>query len=123
MRHGSRLRPLARVVLRAQSDARLVALVREGRESAFEEIVRRYRAGLVAFAAAYAPPDRAEDVVQESFLRAWDALRASTGEIRLRPWLYTIVRNGALNARRDARHHEQLPDDLDGVPQPPEVVL
>jgi RNA polymerase sigma-70 factor (ECF subfamily) len=123
MSQRPRRRRLASLLLGGQSDARLVALVREGRESAFEEIVRRYRAGLVAFAAAYAPPDRAEDVVQESFLRAWDALRASTGEIRLRPWLYTIVRNRALNARRDARHHEPIPDDLDGVPQPPDVVL
>ena len=35
------------------------------------EIVRRYRPGLVAFAAAYGPPDP-EDVVQESLVRAWD---------------------------------------------------
>lgn len=116
-------RPLARALLRGQSDERLVGLVREGREPAFAEIVRRYRAPLVAFATAYAPPDRAEDVVQESLLRAWDAIRTSGAAIRLRPWLYTIVRNRALNARRDARFHEQIPDDFDGAPQPPEVVL
>ena len=68
------MQPLARAVLRTQSDSRLVALAREGREAAFEEIVRRYRPALVAFAAAYGPPDP-EDVVQESLLRSWDALR------------------------------------------------
>src|ERR671918_1370961 len=123
MRHGSRLRPLARVVLRAQSDERLVALSREGREAAFEEIVRRYRPGLVAFAAAYAPPDRAEDVVQESFVSSWEALSRSTEEIRLKPWLYTIVRNRALNARRDARPHVPLSEEIEGVREPAEIAL
>src|SRR5918997_6147962 len=108
MRKERRLGPLAQAVLRTQSDDRLVALAREGREAAFEEIVRRYRPGLVAFAAAYAPSDRVEDVVQESLLRAWGALGEATEEIHLKPWLYTIVRNRALNARRDAKTHEPL---------------
>ena len=123
MTRGSRLRPLARAVLRTQSDERLVALSREGREAAFEEIVRRYRPGLVAFAAAYAPAEQAEDVVQESFVRSWNALRSSTEEIRLKPWLYTIARNRALNARRDARPHAPLSDELDGVREPAEIAL
>ena len=123
MRKGSRLQPLARAVLRTQSDERLVALAREGRDAAFEEIVRRYRPGLVAFAAAYAPPDRAEDVVQESFVSSWDALSRSTEEIRLKPWLYTIVRNRALNARRDARPHAPLSGEIDGAREPAEIAL
>lgn len=123
MTRGSRLRPLAKAVLRTQSDARLVALAREGRDAAFEEIVRRYRPGLVAFAAAYAPADRAEDVVQESLVRSWEALANASEEIHLKPWLYTIVRNRALNARRDAKSHEPLSDEIDGVAQPPEIVL
>ena len=114
---GSRLRPLARAVLRTQSDERLVALAREGREGAFEEIVRRYRPGLVAFAAAYAPSDRVEDVVQESLVRSWEALGQTSEETHLKPLLYTIVRNRALNARRDAKTHEPLSDRIDGVRQ------
>jgi RNA polymerase sigma factor (sigma-70 family) len=123
MTRGSRLQPLARAVLRTQPDERLVALSREGREAAFEEIVRRYRTALVAFAAAYAPRERAEDVVQESFVSSWDALRSSTEEIRLKPWLYTIVRNRALNARRDARPHDLLSDEIAGSRQPDDIVL
>ena len=122
MAGSTRFGPLARAVLRTQSDDRLVALVRDGTEAAFEEIVRRYRAPLVAFAAAYGPPDP-EDVVQESLTRSWEALRESNMEMNLKPWLYTIVRNRALNARRDARPTQELPDDLDGVRQPPDVVL
>ena len=117
-----RLQPLARAVLRTQTDERLVALARQGKDAAFSEIVDRYRPALVAFAAAYGPPDP-EDVVQESLVRAWHALRDSTGEMHLKAWLYTIVRNRALNARRDTRSHEPLPDDLDNVRQPAEIVL
>ncbi len=118
----SRLEPLARAVLHTQTDERLVALARRGKERAFDEIVRRYRPGLVAFAAAYRPPDP-EDVVQESLVRAWTALRDSTGDMHLKAWLYTIVRNRALNARRDTRVHEELPAEIDGVRQPSEIVL
>jgi RNA polymerase sigma factor (sigma-70 family) len=123
MNRQSRLQPLARAVLRTQPDHRLVALAREGRDSAFDEIVRRYRPGLVAFAAAYAPRDSAEDVVQEGLAAAWRAMQESETEIQLKPWLYTIVRNRALNARRDARPHEPLGDDIDGVLQPDEIAL
>ena len=110
-------------MLRSQSDDRLVKLTRQGRELAFEEIVRRYRPGLVAFAHAYAPSDRAEDVVQESLLSSWDALRDSSSEIRLKPWLYRIVRNRALNARRDAKVHQELDETIDGVRQPGDIAL
>jgi len=122
MARPSRLRPVAQAVLRTQTDERLVGLSRDGMDAAFEEIVRRYRPALVPFAAAYGPPDP-EDVVQESLAKAWTALRESTGEMNLKPWLYTIVRNRALNAKRDARPVEPLDEEADGVPQPPEVVL
>jgi RNA polymerase sigma factor (sigma-70 family) len=115
--------PLARALLRSQSDERLVKLARDEHEGAFEEIVRRYRAPLVAFAAAYAPSERVEDVVQESLTNAWTALQGSDREIALKPWLYTIVRNRALNARRDTRYHSELDETADGVPRPDQIVL
>jgi RNA polymerase sigma factor (sigma-70 family) len=86
--------------LRAQPDRRLVKLVREGYEAAFEEIVRRYRKPLDRFAAAFVG-GRSEDVTQDAFSKALLALRGTTAEIELRPWLYRIVRNTALNDLRD----------------------
>jgi len=41
MEAKTRPRPLAGAMMRAQPDARLVALAREGRDAAFEEVVRR----------------------------------------------------------------------------------
>jgi RNA polymerase sigma factor (sigma-70 family) len=86
--------------LRAQSDGRLVRLVREGYEGAFEEIVRRYRRPLGRFAASIVGGHH-EDVTQDSFRKALEALRGGDAEIELRPWLYRIVRNTALNDLRD----------------------
>jgi RNA polymerase sigma factor (sigma-70 family) len=86
--------------LRAQPDRRLVKLVREGYETAFEEIVRRYRKPLDRFAAAFVG-GRSEDVTQDAFSKALLALRGTTTEIELKPWLYRIVRNTALNDLRD----------------------
>jgi RNA polymerase sigma factor (sigma-70 family) len=86
--------------LRTQPDRRLVKLVREGYEAAFEEIVRRYRRPLDRFAAAIVG-NRSEDITQDAFSKALLALRGSEKEIELRPWLYRIVRNTALNDLRN----------------------
>lgn len=86
--------------LRTQPDRRLVTLVHQGYESAFEEIVRRYGKSLTRYAAAIVG-SRGEDVTQDAFSRALLALRRNEAEIELRPWLFRIVRNTALNELRD----------------------
>ncbi|HEV2727318.1 MAG TPA: RNA polymerase sigma factor, partial [Solirubrobacterales bacterium] len=102
--------------LRTQPDRRLVDLVRDGYDAAFEEIVRRYRRPLDRFAAAIVG-GRSEDVTQDAFSKALLALRGSEAEIELRPWLYRIVRNTALNDLRDsAPAAAELTEGLAGVP-------
>ncbi|HEU5063477.1 MAG TPA: RNA polymerase sigma factor [Solirubrobacterales bacterium] len=101
--------------LRTQPDRRLVDLVRDGYDAAFEEIVRRYRRPLDRFAAAIVG-GRSEDVTQDAFSKALLALRGSEAEIELRPWLYRIVRNTALNDLRDsAPAGEQLTETMAGA--------
>jgi RNA polymerase sigma factor (sigma-70 family) len=101
--------------LRAQPDRRLVDLVRDGYDAAFEEIVRRYRRPLDRFAAAIVG-GRSEDVTQDAFSKALLALRGSEAEIELRPWLYRIVRNTALNDLRDrAPVAAELSESLPGA--------
>ncbi len=94
--------------LRTQPDRRLVTLVREGYETAFEEIVRRYGTPLGRYAASIVG-SRSEDVTQDAFSKALLALRRDDAEIELRPWLFRIVRNTTLNNLRDS-------------PPPPEVL-
>ena len=91
-------------LLRAQSDERLVDLVRAGNDAAFEAIVARYRKPLLRYCSRFLGEPRAEDVVQQALVSAYGSLRGSDGEMSLRPWLYRIAHNTALNALRDRAH-------------------
>src|ERR671937_3020342 len=87
---------------RAASDEQLVALVRAGDDRAFDAIHARYERRLVAYARQMlgGAHHDAEEVVQDAFVRALTALRAGGREMALKPWLYTIVRNRALDVLR-----------------------
>jgi RNA polymerase sigma factor (sigma-70 family) len=77
--------------------------VREGHERAFDALVHRYRRPLLRYCGGLGlPPARAEDVVQLALLNAWLALSGGTEVRELRPWLYRIAHNTALNALRGA---------------------
>jgi RNA polymerase sigma factor (sigma-70 family) len=93
---------LSTPLLRAQSDRRLVALAAAGHDRAFEAIVERYRRPLQRYLRRLLSEALAEDVLQASFVRAWQALRAGTDVRELRPWLYRIAHNQALNTLRAA---------------------
>jgi len=88
-------------VLRLASDERLIALTRAGQERAFETLVERYRARLLAFCRhMLGSKEDAEDVLQEVFVAAYNALLADQRPINVRPWLYRIARNRCLNQLR-----------------------
>ncbi|MGO9899430.1 MAG: RNA polymerase sigma factor [Solirubrobacteraceae bacterium] len=87
--------------LRLQSDERLVALVRRGNPAAFELLVGRYQTRLLAFCRhMLGSREDAEDVLQEVFAAAYNAMLSNDREINLRPWLYRIARNRCLNHMR-----------------------
>jgi RNA polymerase sigma factor (sigma-70 family) len=112
-----------RSLLGTQTDERLVDLVRAGNETAFEVIVNRYRRGLLRYVARMLPDGRAEDVVQQTFVNAFRAMQSDDTALRLRPWLYRIAHNLAVNALRDrSRMVEELHEDIDGV-EPPDHAL
>lgn len=106
-------------LMRAQSDERLVDLVRAGNEAAFEAIVARHRRPLQRYCARFLSESRAEDAVQQSFLSAYNSLRSSSGDMNLRPWLYRISHNTSLNMLRErGTSYEQLSEEIDGVERP-----
>ena len=105
--HPARRRRLLRV-----GDDRLVARVRAGDDDAFEIIYDRYYRGLLAFCGQMlGSRQEAEDALQHSFASAYRALRGGSGDIDLRPWLYTIARNRCLSALR-ARRSEVAVDAI-----------
>jgi RNA polymerase sigma factor (sigma-70 family) len=110
-------------VLSTQSDERLVDLVRAGSDPAFEAIVERYRRALMRYVSRLLPPERAEDVVQQAFVKAYEAMHRDAAELNLRPWLYRIAHNGAVNALRDrALGHAELDERFDGVERPDQAL-
>ncbi|HET8951636.1 MAG TPA: sigma-70 family RNA polymerase sigma factor [Solirubrobacteraceae bacterium] len=90
------------VLLRTQSDARLVALAREGHERAFEAIVERYRRQLLRACRRVLPEARAEDALQQALVAAWRGLQRGDEVRELRPWLHRIAHNASLNLLREA---------------------
>jgi RNA polymerase sigma factor (sigma-70 family) len=110
-------------VLRTQTDDRLVDLVRDGNDSAFEAVVHRYRGPLLRYCGRYLSPARAEDAVQQTFVNAVAALRDGDSEINLRPWLYRIAHNASLNVlRQSGADYEQISEQIDGVETPAQAL-
>jgi RNA polymerase sigma factor (sigma-70 family) len=90
-------------LLRLQSDERLIALTRRGQHAAFETLCSRYQSRLLAFCRhMLGSREDAEDVLQEVFTAAFNAVRSDEREINVRPWLYRIARNRSLNHLRRA---------------------
>jgi RNA polymerase sigma factor (sigma-70 family) len=90
-------------LLRLQSDERLVALTRAGQHAAFEALCTRYQSRLLSFCRHMLNSrEDAEDVLQEVFAAAFNAILADQREINVRPWLYRIARNRSLNHLRRA---------------------
>ena len=61
-------------------------------------------------------PARAEDVVQETLLRAWQHPEVTDGDRSARAWLFTVARNMIIDEHRSARFRNET-----DVPDPGEV--
>ena len=97
-------------VSQTQSDERLAAAAGEGDESAFEALVLRYRQPLLCYSRRLGLREaRAEDVVQQSLMRAWVSLQRGVAVMNVSAWLYRIAHNATIDAlRAPAESHEQL---------------
>lgn len=94
-------------------DAALIAAWQGGDEQAAAELVRRHARALAQFVAGAGVPEaELEDVVQETFIRAFRALGGFRGQCRFRTWLLAIGANVARDqGRRAARQHVVPLDD------------
>ena len=101
-------------------DDDLVARFRAGDDDAFTEIHRRFRGQLVAFVRRMLQGSGhdAEDVVQDTFIRAYRGLRVTDRAMALRPWLYMIARNRALDELRTPQRTECYDDAVGLVAVP-----
>ncbi|HJZ46242.1 MAG TPA: RNA polymerase sigma factor [Roseiflexaceae bacterium] len=100
----------ARGAERNEADALLVARIRAGDEQAFESLMARYQAPLFRYLRGLVnDPEQAQDLLQETFLRAYRSIGTLDDPGLLRSWLYRIAHNQAYSALRRRRLISWLP--------------
>lgn len=90
-------------------------LVRDGNASAFEELMLRYQNRVLTILEhLVGSRDEAEDLTQEVFLRVFRSRQRYVAGAKFSTWLFTIVNNVALNARRgrSRRREVQMADQV-----------
>lgn len=93
-------------------DEALMERIREGHRAALGNLLERYWSPLVGYAAGIVGGrDQAKDVVQDTFIRVWQKREEWSSGGSVGAYLYRIVRNLSLNARRDrktsAKRHDE----------------
>lgn len=91
-----------RVQLRTLDDAGVVGAFLGGEERAFQELVDRYQGRLLNFVyRTIGDRDRAEDLVQEVFIRVYRHIARFDRSKKFSTWIYTIASNLAKNELRN----------------------
>lgn len=85
----------------------------QGGARAQDELYRKYRPAVARIAASFSDldADEADDVVQESFVRAFRALRSLKDPARFAAWLFTIARNRARTYLTSRSTHRKAAED------------
>ena len=93
------------------NDAELVVAALAGNTQAFDILVTRYRRAMLTIAQQIVQnPTDAEDVVQDAFLRAFEALPQLSDLNRFGAWLHSITRNRALRYYKSASRYQPQED-------------
>lgn len=88
-----------------RTDLELVERVRAGDRLSFSELVKRHQRGLLRLSLRFMKDmDAAQDVVQESFIKAYEKLNSFEGRASFKSWLFQIAVNTARNKIRESRH-------------------
>lgn len=96
------------------SDNDVIQLVRNGDRKAFSLLVRRHQKSLLRVSVRFVKDmGVAEDVVQESFIKAFERLNSFEARSSFRSWLFQIAINTAKNKLRERRDEMS---DIENVP-------
>lgn len=96
-----------------ESSAILVAQLRAGDEDAFRLLVERYQVPLYRYLMGFVGDmELAQDLTQETFLRAFQSIHKLQDAVLLRSWLYQIAHNQACSVLRRRRIIRWLPLSL-----------
>src|SRR4051812_6668059 len=100
------------------TDTALIAQWKAGDQRAATEIVTRHAAALARFAASSGARGDIEELVQDTFVRAFASLDGFRGDSSFRTWLFSIERRLLLDRQRSAKRRPEsveLHDDAAGA--------
>ena len=96
------------------SDEQLVEKVRSVDQELYTLVIKRYEDKLLRYATSLVKDgDRASDVVQESFIKAFVNLKGFNISKSFSSWIYRIVHNEAVNLIKKFQKEVKLPDNID----------
>jgi RNA polymerase sigma-70 factor, ECF subfamily len=96
------------------TDLELIARWKAGDERAASELVARHSAALARFAVSSGERNEVDELVQDTFVRAFNSIDGFRGESSFRTWLFTIQRRLLLDRRRAEkrrRDKDEVQDD------------
>lgn len=86
------------------SDFQLVAESLQGKDASFAALIDRHLEGVYKFAYRYVKDAAdADDIAQETFIRAWKNLKKFDTSKNLKTWLFTIAKNASLDMLKKKR--------------------
>ena len=102
--------------LGALADGDLVESALAGRETSFEELVRRYQRPIAAYVYRMVGDyDAALDLTQEVFIKVYNSLTRYRSEFKFSTWIYKIAHNAAIDhLRRHSVREHSLTTGIDG---------
>src|SRR5438552_13202614 len=89
-----------------ETDFELIARWKDGIQSAATELVRRHAEALARFALSSGERAEVDELVQDTFVRAFNSIDTFRGESSFRTWLFTIERRLLLDRRRAAKRSQ-----------------
>lgn len=87
----------------------------QDRRAEFEALYREHHRRVYAIALRFArDADRAEEIVQDAFVRVWRSLPSFNGNSRLSTWVHSVAVNAALDrVRARSRREARIATDVD----------
>jgi RNA polymerase sigma-70 factor (ECF subfamily) len=83
------------------TDAELIKIYLKGEQAALEELVRRYFRQVFLFTKTFVKQDQeAEDITQETFIKAWKNLKSFDPEKKFKTWIFQIAKNTCIDYLR-----------------------
>src|SRR5207253_5974400 len=100
----------------ALADGELVQNALAGRETSFEELVRRYQRPIAAYVYRMVGEyDAALDLTQEVFIKVYSSLERYRPEFKFSTWIYKIAHNASVDhLRRSASREQAIISEVDG---------